>query len=586
MSGFAAPAPDGAAGSERAAGPEPRSRLRRFSRAVFGLFADMPHRGSGTHYEARAARILGRLAGEALGGRVDLEPFAVDLSSGAWNVALHGGLLCVFLLLDWGLGLGMAAAYGPGGRSVRLGFLGAVPLAFVAAAFALCLLFLFSRRMAGRKGWGIFSFFVPNADSADIVVSTLPALRDGASLRLEPAERWRRRFAASGKKRLIVFAAHYDSARCLPPQKGKGAPPRFLLAALKNGIGTIPTAAYLALALTFAAAGVLAFVDPGGALMGGPFGQALAALVLVALVVAAVEAAVAGASVNLPFQQGYNDDLSGVVAALGAFFLLAPGAGTGEGKGLLEEGIVEGAGRREVEDSALMVLLTGSEENGLRGSLEFAKRALAPALEVFGERGVLLVNLDSVSGGELVAAAGERNFTGAIRSGDPDFARKAVAFLRGPRLAPARAAEHLGAVEIERCLVPAEGGARAADGGARGAGGAADGAGAAGESGAAGGPAAYGYRIALEEEPLPACTDMTGFCSLKGVNRRLRAFTVVSRAAGSGPLPQPRDYHQPSDTFETLFLESEPENFGGVVALSLALADLAVEAGAGSFDGE
>ncbi|MBL8965706.1 MAG: hypothetical protein JNG85_01785, partial [Spirochaetaceae bacterium] len=182
----------------------------------------------------------------------------------------------------------------------------------------------------------------------------------------------------------------------------------------------------------------------------------------------------------------------------------------------------------------------------------------------------------SVSGGELVAAAGERNFTGAIRSGDPDFARKAVAFLRGPRLAQTAAAEHLGAVEIERCLVPAEGGPA----------GAGDGPGAAEAAGSGGGEASYGYRLALEEEPLPACTDMTGFCSLKGVNRRLRAFTVVSRAAGSGPLPQPRDYHQPSDTFETLFLESEPENFGGVVALSLALADLAVEAGAGSFDGE
>ncbi|MBL8968420.1 MAG: hypothetical protein JNG85_15550, partial [Spirochaetaceae bacterium] len=87
----------GPASREAAAAEEPRSRLRRFSRAAFELFADMPHRGSGTHYEARAARMLGRLAGEALGGRVDLEPFAVDLSSGAWNVALHGSLLCVFL---------------------------------------------------------------------------------------------------------------------------------------------------------------------------------------------------------------------------------------------------------------------------------------------------------------------------------------------------------------------------------------------------------------------------------------------------------------------------------------------------------
>ena len=538
---------------------EPGSGLRGFQRKAFGLFAEMPHRGSGTHYEARAARMLSRLAAESLEAQVELEPFAVDLSSGAWNVALHGTLLCLVLALDWLAGLGLAAAYGPGARAAGLGFLGSVPLPFAAVALGATLLLLASRISAGKLGWGVFSFFVPNADSADIVVSDLPRLSDGDSLRLAPAERWKRRFEASGKKRLLILAAHYDSARCLPPSKGKGAPPDCLLAALKNGIGLIPTAAYLLLALSFGLSVLLAFLDPSGALSRGAPGWIAAVLVLGSFGVAAVEAFIAGKSVNLPFQQGYNDDLSGVVAALGAFRGLAPrDAPRAEPAAAASAGAASAApapAATTLADTALMAVLTGSEENGLRGASEFARRVLAPAVGVFGKERVLLVNLDSVSGGELVAAAGERDFTGATKSGDPDFARKAVDFLRGPRLQAARAAESLAPKEIEASLEPA-------------------------------GPGAFAYRLRLEPEPLPACTDMTGFCSVGGLNRRLRAFTVVSREAGSGPLPQPRDYHQPSDTFETLFLESEPANFGNVLALSLALADLAAEADKGSFDGE
>ncbi len=106
------------------AGATAESGHRDYLRAIFEAFADMPHRGSGTWYEARAARILSRIASHriaahrsastTLRGRVDLEPFAVDISSGAWNVALHGTLLCSILALLWLGGLGVGFAYGPG----------------------------------------------------------------------------------------------------------------------------------------------------------------------------------------------------------------------------------------------------------------------------------------------------------------------------------------------------------------------------------------------------------------------------------------------------------------------------------------
>ncbi len=152
-------------------------------------------------------------------------------------------------------------------------------------------------------------------------------------------------------------------------------------------------------------------------------------------------------------------------------------------------------------------------------------------MEVFGLGRVLFVNLDSVSGGELFASPGERNFMGALRCGDPGFARDAVGFLHGPRLTAGAAASGYRDGESEACLLPsAEGG--------------------------------YGYKLAFEPEPLPACTDMTGFCSVAGLNRLLRAFTIVSRDRASVPRQQPRDYRQPSDTIATLFLASDLGNFG------------------------
>jgi hypothetical protein len=512
------------------------SALRRYTRSVFDAFADMPHRGSGTHYEARAARILSRLAGESTGARVDSQPFAVDLSSGAWNVALHGAILCSVLGLAWLGGLGLSAVWGPGSTPASLGPLGTVPFPVALTCLAASLVLLVSRWMAGSSGWGVFSFFLPNADSSNVIVSSFARGDDSASIRLPCEKQWEARFRASGRKRLVILSAHYDSARCLPPMSAPGPLQRALLAALKNSISALPTFFYFVLIACFGLSSALAFLDPAGGLMSGALGWVAAILTLAGFIVAAVEAIVAGLSVDKPFEQGFNDDLSGVVAALGAFSRLCPAPDN--------EGLAE---------TAVMVLLAGSEENGLRGSTVFSRTVLRAAVECFGIEGVFLVNADSVSGGRLKAAPSEHNFTGGLRGGDPAFGRAATAFLRGRRLGQAEADEHFTRDEQALCLLPRDDG--------------------------------FGYAIDYDGSALAACTDMTAFCAPPGFNGKLRAFSVVSVAEGSGPIAQPRDYHQPSDTWATLFLASEPQNYATVLALSLALSDLAAEIDRGGFDG-
>ncbi len=158
--------------------------------------------------------------------------------------------------------------------------------------------------MAGKGGWGIFSLFVPNADSASGIVSSLAGGEDGSVLRQGEVERWKRRLAASGGKRLLILPAHYDSARCLPPTSGKGAPPRFLLAAIKNGIGLIPTFSYSLMGLVFLASAILGLVDRQGGLMRGAIGWILAFVAAFSFIASAVEAIIAGQSVDRP--RGYR----------------------------------------------------------------------------------------------------------------------------------------------------------------------------------------------------------------------------------------------------------------------------------------
>lgn len=568
------------------------SRSRRYVKAVLDAFADMPHRGSGTHYEARAARLLTRIAEASLKGKVESQPFAVDLSSGAWNVALHGSILCSILGLGWLAGLGISSAYGSGRGPVPMGFLGTVPWPVAVLCTVTVAVLIVSRWMAGRCGWAIFSFLLPNADSSNVIISTF-APPDKELLRAPLEKQWADRFEKAGKRRLFIISAHYDSARCLPPTNNPTSKWKSLLAALKNGIGIIPTIAYFLLLACFAASTVIAFLGGLPGPVGGILGHVLAALAVLGFIVACAEAVIAGLSVNKPFEQGYNDDLSGVAAALGAYFRLCPKSvpaaakareedggsatkimsaigsaigtalggliGSAEGQapqaaiagGLLPGDILPEAEEPPLEKTGLIVLLTGSEENGLRGATEFRKVVLKAAKDHFDLADIHLVNVDSVSGGSIYAAATERNFMGARRGGDPGFAGRATGLWATPLLTKAEADSHFTEDEEKAILLPVQGGDGIVSG--------------------------YGYAIQPQPDPVAACTDMTAFCSKWAWNHHLPAFTLVSVGKDSGPIPQPRDYHQPSDTYETMFRPDEPGNFGTVLGLSLALADLVRE---------
>ncbi len=107
--------------------------------AFFRLFASMPHRGSGTYLEARSARLLAESVERESSATDETESFAVDLSSGAFSVALHGVVLTLSTLLLWVAGLASAATRGAGPLPMRLGILGSVPAAFAWAILALAL---------------------------------------------------------------------------------------------------------------------------------------------------------------------------------------------------------------------------------------------------------------------------------------------------------------------------------------------------------------------------------------------------------------------------------------------------------------
>jgi hypothetical protein len=164
-------------------------------------------------------------------------------------------------------------------------------------------------------------------------------------------------------------------------------------------------------------------------------------------------------------------------------------------------------------------------------------------MQVFDPMNVELINLDSVSGGELRVRPQEVNFSGRKVGGVPQFAKDFQLWASGRRFSAADASTFLTPDQVRSCLVRFVGDE-------------------------------FGLKVEYDKDPLPACTDMTGVSAgLPGrFRRRLRGFSIVSREmAGNDPLERPRDYHQESDNVDTLFLDTEPVNFGTVAALAMTL---------------
>lgn len=507
-------------------GVEPGSaRLAEF----FEHFAEMPHRGSGTPNEPRAARLLSRWIAGHSSALVDILPFAVDLSSGAWSIAIHGTLLCLGVGVLWAAGLGSAAVHGLGPGAARLGWLGTLPWPYMLAALLWTLAILGSRWLMDCKGWNIVSFFVPNADSCSVVATDVPRPpMDPGYARQAEAERWRRRFQEAknaGVTRLRVGMAHYDSARQLPA----GKTPKFLLAALKGGLGKLPTLWLTILALALGVPLALAAFGLTQAAYAGWQGIVLSLVLTLAavcgLVIVAMEALMAGRSSSLPFVQGINDNLSGSAVLMETLIARCPPAGD-----------------QDNPTRRFMAIFTGSEENGLKGAAHAARDILVPAMDVFGPDNVELVNLDTVSGGRLCVLPREVNFSGRTVGRISGFGTDFHAWATGPVLPVSEAEAALNPEQRALCLLNHGSG--------------------------------YGLVLDYADEPIPSCTDLSGvWAALPARYRKeLRAFSIVSRSFDGDPLRRPRDYHQLSDTTETLFMEQEPGNFGTVAALALTLA--------------
>ncbi len=494
-----------------------------FIKAFLKAFEEMPHRGAGTSFEPRSARILTELAGRRLAGSVEAQPFAIDLSSGAWNVAVHGVVLLGSLAFLWATGLFVGRAWSAGRNPVDFGPLGVLAWPVVAACLAVCLTVLGSRFCAGWRGWTLLSFLVPNADSTNVIVSTLPPA-DLDELRLEPETAWRRRFEKSRAERLVIFSAHYDSARCLSLAPRRRTP-KFLRAAVKNGIGTLPTAAQFLLIAFFIVMTLLSWTGRAPRVLASPWAT-VAILAFVAAVMAATiaEAALSLRSANLPFCPGFNDNLSAVAAVFDVLAeTMAKTAVTAEDRIACPNPArpLAALSRR----TAFMAVFTGSEENGLRGSIEFGRRILRAASRAFGLGRLLLVNLDSVSGGRLLAVNAEHTFAGFVRKGDRRF------------------------LEAARPILETQ---RVVDG--------------------------HSYAIEVQDGPLEACTDLTGFARAS-FGGRLRAFSISSKDKND----EPRDYHLPSDGPATLL--GDPANVGTIVAVAEALKDILEAADKGLLDG-
>ncbi len=508
--------------------PEPRSRSGRGRKAValelvreiFARLRPLPDRASGTYHERRAARLLLEQAEARFAPRfrVSHQGFAVDLSSGAANIAAHGVIFVALALVPPLVGLGRIwlGEYGPPAALAAhpaLARFGSfmIPKASLAVSALGALALFVARFLPGATGWSVFSFLTPNLESGNVLVDELPESprpgRDevGDGPYDVEAAWWKERFRlASGAaptdppganprgRKLAVLAAHYDSARALPEAPalmGSGT----LTSILKAGFAIVPAASYLACAL--ALGGVLALSaraapDAAGTMIGA---AALGVLWLVGLFFAATEMAKALESANLPYVQGYNDNLSGVAAAFACLDDLA------------------GAGNRSPDAPLLMMALTGSEENGLHGSIAFAKRVLVHAVERFGAANVEVWNFESVSGERLRVCDAERTFSGLTRRGAAGML-EAYARRLDPSAEPYPKDPLIYSGEPE--LEP-------------------------------------GWRFPLEvsREPMAACTDLTGFTAPRALRKRLRILTFSSPWAKDS-LGRPRDYHRLEDDAE------------------------------------
>ena len=496
--------------------------VRNIIREFVDLFKDMPNRASGNYLEQKSAMCIKNFTESMFECRTVSNPFAVDLSSGSWNTALHS--IVYFVLSAAIILVGLLSRWLAGSTDTRqmveLGFFGDIPIISLIACLTVCALITISRFTATFRGWSFFSFIVPNAESENIICLS--------------------RKDKKKRKNLIVFVAHYDSARSLPPFAKRKSGYKILTKLTKNGLALYPTIAMIAfcLILIYFLIQVPIPVVPWVSIV----------LAIFALIIILVEGFIGNHSANLPYNPGFNDNMSGTSVLIGLMSSI-----------LLKEKPLQpwyisdklfkqmpkakGKDSGEFKNSDFAFVFTGSEENGLRGAVEFRKHEFTTMLKEYKEQNVYVINLDSVSGKKNKLYDREIDFAGRKRGGNKDFFNCCIKLIGKQEYIKADLMKFFSDKEIDVYFKKSP-------------------------------PNRYIPKLYGSDDPIPACTDMSALC--RSGDKTLNIVTIVSRKINevTGIL-MPRDYHSLSDTYEKMVVRDNGKYMSPIYFLTFVLHYLA-----------
>ncbi|OGF44925.1 MAG: hypothetical protein A2231_05880 [Candidatus Firestonebacteria bacterium RIFOXYA2_FULL_40_8] len=488
-------------------------------REFFGVFRELPDRASGTYPEQKTASMLRGFCPALFDVDVKFMPFAVDLSSGSWNVCLHSYMFFLSSAGIFVLGKIMLAytSFPSPWQTVTFSFLGEAPAFFTIISIFFCGGIVASRILSTYTGWSFFSFFIPNAESGNVICSTRKEK--------EPAAR-----------KLVILTAHYDSGRCLPSVGGKNVGSSLLAKIVKNGLSLGPMLA--ACLITFTLFVHLVFG------LRGAFSVILVILSLLSVIFILVETVISNISANMPFNPGYNDNLSGAAVLAGCMETICPSPV--KAHWTVTDALKDNLSGVERKSTAFSntdfeFVFTGSEENGLMGAVEYRKKVLKQHLDAYGKDNVYIVNLDSISGKYIKFFNREKDFAGMNRGGNDKFIEKAETFINGKNFSEVELLKYFSPEEIERYFTKDN--------------------------------SSYKMNLIRSVTPIQACTDMSSLVYL--FDKTLNIITLVSRETNDkDDIGMPRDYHSLTDTYEKMVEEDNGYNLTPVIFTVFAINNL------------
>src|SRR3989339_651984 len=399
-------------------------------------------------------------------------------------------------------------------QTVKFSFLGEVPSFFTVVSIFLCGGIVFSRIISTYTGWSFFSFFIPNAESGNIICST-------------------RREKEPAARKLVILTAHYDTGRCLPSFGGINVGSSFLAKIVKNGLSLGPMIAACLITLTLCIHLIFG--------LHGAFSTILVILSLLAAVLILIETVISDISANMPFNPGYNDNLSGAAVLAGLMEIVCPAEVKQHWtiSSTLKEKLSERGRQGPVfPNTDFEFVFTGSEENGLMGAVEYRKQILQKHFDKYGKDNVYILNLDSISGKFIRFFNCEKDFAGMNRGGNDKFIAELETFIKEKSFSGSELLKYFSKEEIKKYFI--------------------------GEG------ANLKLNLIRSNVPIKACTDMSSLVSL--FDKTINIVTLVSRETDDrDDIGMPRDYHSLTDTYEKMVEENNGYNMTPVVFTVFAL---------------